>query len=121
MAVKKAVQLPKLMKKTQEVVNKWVRDRDKESGCICCGGPVQHAGHYFSQGNYSALRYNVNNIWGCCIKCNVYLHGNLAMYRIGLVERIGEEAVKELEKLAVTDRVKKWQRFELEEIINRYK
>jgi hypothetical protein len=43
------------------------------------------------------------------------------MYRIGLVERIGEKAVKELEFEAVNNRVKKWQRNELNELIDRYK
>jgi hypothetical protein len=42
------------------------------------------------------------------------------MYRIGLVSKIGEDAVKELENKAVTDRIKKWSRQELEEIIKKY-
>jgi hypothetical protein len=50
----------------------------------------------------------------------MYKHGNQAMYRIGLVERIGEKAVKELEFEAVNNRVKKWQRTELIELIDRY-
>lgn len=42
------------------------------------------------------------------------------MYRIGLVNRIGEQAVKELENEAITNRVYKWSREELEEIIKKY-
>ena len=42
------------------------------------------------------------------------------MYRIGLVEKIGEKAVKELEYEAVNNRVKKWQRDELFEIMKKY-
>jgi hypothetical protein len=41
-----------------------------------------------------------------CAGCNMFKHGNQAMYRIGLVERIGEKAVKELEFEAVNNRIK---------------
>jgi len=51
----------------------------------------------------------------------MFKHGNQAMYRIGLVDRIGEKAVKELEYEAVNNRVKKWSRLELNEIIEKYK
>jgi Zn-dependent M16 (insulinase) family peptidase len=51
----------------------------------------------------------------------MYKHGNQAMYRIGLVERIGEKAVKELEFEAVNNRLKKWTRTELNELIDKYK
>jgi hypothetical protein len=51
----------------------------------------------------------------------MYKYGNQAMYRIGLVKKIGEDAVKNLERQAVNDRVKKWTRAELYEIINQYK
>jgi Zn-dependent M16 (insulinase) family peptidase len=51
----------------------------------------------------------------------MFKHGNQAMYRIGLVERIGEKAVKELEFEAVNNRIKKWQRNELNDLIDRYK
>jgi hypothetical protein len=42
------------------------------------------------------------------------------MYRIGLVVKIGEKAVKELEKIAKNNRVKKWSREELNAIIEKY-
>jgi hypothetical protein len=42
------------------------------------------------------------------------------MYRIGLVKRIGEKAVLELEREAMENRLKKWDRQELEEIIKKY-
>ncbi len=50
----------------------------------------------------------------------MFKHGNQAMYRIGLVERIGEKAVKELEFEAVNNRLKKWTRAELIDLINKY-
>ena len=71
------ITLPKLHAKAQAVFNKWVRNRDKHFGCISCGAEVQHAGHYFSQGHYSALRYDESNVNGQCLRCNNFLHGNL--------------------------------------------
>jgi hypothetical protein len=40
---------------------------------------------------------------------------------MGLIKRIGEKAVLELERDAIENRVKKWSREELEEIIEKYK
>jgi hypothetical protein len=49
----------------------------------------------------------------------MWLSGNLINYRIGLVKKIGEEAVKELED---TRNMKhKWDRFTLIDIILKYK
>ena len=117
--VKKSITLPKLANRAQIAFNSWIRNRDKDNGCICCGGLVQHAGHYLSQGHHGAHRFDENNVHGCCIKCNVYLHGNLIEYRIGLIDKIGLKAVEELESRR--NEVRKWQRSELEEIIKTYK
>ena len=43
------------------------------------------------------------------------------MYRVGLVKKIGEKAVAELESMYVNNRIKKWDRAELEDLINKYK
>jgi len=51
----------------------------------------------------------------------MYLHGNLIMYRQGLVNRYGEEFVLKLEAEADNNRLKKWSRDELEIIIETYK
>lgn len=116
----KTIPLPKLHSKAQLIFNKWIRERDKYLGCISCGAEVQHAGHYFSQGHYSFLRYNEYNVNGQCLRCNNFLHGNLIRYRQGLVERIGEDEVKLLEAFS-KNAVKKWSREELNEIIEKYK
>ncbi len=116
------IPLPKLLEKTQKVVNSYIRRRDEGLPCISCGSyNGNQAGHYFTVKGYSALRFNEWNIWLQCAGCNMFKHGNQAMYRIGLVERIGEKAVKELEYEAVHNRVKKWSRTELNELIERYK
>jgi len=115
------VPLPKLLKKTQDVFNAWVRQRDEGKPCISCGKPGNQAGHYFPVKGFSSLRFDERNVNLQCAYCNCYMHGNQAMYRIGLVKRIGEENVLDLEADAVNNRVKKWTRDELQEIINKYK
>lgn len=122
MATTKSVTLPKLLEKTQKIVNCYIRQRDEGLPCISCGSySANQAGHYFPVKGYSALRFNKWNINLQCPACNMYKHGNQAMYRIGLVNKLGEQAVKELEEIAINDRVKKWSRTELLQIINDYK
>jgi len=113
--------LPKLLKRAQDVFNRFIRERDKDKGCISCGAPVEQAGHYFSQGHHSALRYNEINTNGQCVRCNMYLSGNLIKYRQGLVKRYGAEKVERLELHADLKKAFKWSRIELEQIINKYK
>jgi hypothetical protein len=118
---KKVTPLPKLLKKTQEVFNRFIRNRDKDAGCISCNGPVEQAGHYFSQGHHSALRFSEINTNGQCIRCNCYLSGNLIRYRQGLVKRYGEAEVERLELNADLKKAFKWDRIELEQLISKYK
>jgi hypothetical protein len=118
---KKVTPLPKLLKKTQEVFNRFIRNRDKDAGCISCNGPVEQAGHYFSQGHHSALRFSEINTNGQCIRCNCYLSGNLIRYRQGLVKRYGEAEVERLELNADLKKAWKWDRIELEQLISKYK
>lgn len=118
---KKLIPLPKLLKKAQIVFNKWIRDRDKDKGCISCGSQVSEAGHYYSQGHHSSLRFNEVNTNGQCTRCNCFLHGNLIHYRNGLIERYSQKELDLLDSVGTRDKFKKWSRFELEEIISKYK
>jgi NinG protein len=118
--MKKPTPLPRLLKKAQEVFNAYIRARDRDKGCISCGAEVQEAGHYFSQGHHSALRFNEVNTNGQCTRCNCFLHGNLIHYRSGLINRYGEPRVFHLESSARRS-IKKWSRTELEAIIQFYK
>lgn len=116
----KLTPLPKLLAKAQTVFNKWIRERDKHRGCISCGGPVEQAGHYFSQGHHSALRFNDYNVNGQCIRCNMFLHGNLIKYRQGLVKKYGEELVFTLENGSELHKAHKWSRTEIDIILQTY-
>jgi hypothetical protein len=113
--------LQKLVLKAQSVFNAWIRKRDEGKGCISCGKPIDHAGHYYAAGHYTALRFNEMNVNGQCCKCNTFNHGNLINYRKGLVRKYGEPKVLMLENSADLRKIKKWSRCELEAIINEYK
>jgi SET domain-containing protein len=81
---------------------------------------VFHAGHYYSQGHHSSLRFNEINTNGQCTRCNCFLHGNLINYRQGLLKRYGQQKLDLLES-AARHKVKKWSATELEIIIQQYK
>lgn len=117
---KKLIPLPKLIKKAERVFNEYIRKRDQGLKCISCNNPGNQAGHYFPV-RYSGVRFNEFNVNLQDAYCNCYAYGNQAMYRIGLVNKYGEKAVKELEEEAVKTKMKRWSRSELEEIISKYK
>lgn len=88
------------MKRCQSAFNLYVRRRDAGKPCAACGLPVEgggHASHYLSVGSHPNLRLTESNCHVCCVKCNVFLHGNLLPYRVNLIERVGLEEVLRLE------------------------
>ena len=108
----------------KKVFQKWVRMRDKGNGCISCGtkkASVWDGGHFKKAELYSGVIFHEFNTNLQCGKCNRYLGGNELNYRVGLIARIGEQAVKELEKLAEQTRTRKYSNEELEEIKRKYK
>lgn len=104
---------------------KWVRLRDKDLGCISCGNTkaTQYdGGHYLDANKYSGLIFHEDNCHKQCSRpCNKDKHGDLINYRIGLIQRIGEEKVKWLEENKDRLRVYKYTKQELTEIKNYYK
>lgn len=97
---------PELVKKAQAAFNKFIRARDAGKPCISCGKPLQAAtiggafdcGHYRSVGSAVHMRFVDDNAHGQCKHCNRHLAGNHVAYRMGLVERIGSQAVDMLER-----------------------
>lgn len=88
------------LKDAERACNAYIRARDDGKPCISCGRmdvSAWHAGHYMSVGARPALRFDERNIHRQCKQCNVDLHGNAIPYRIGLINRIGEQAVAWLE------------------------
>lgn len=113
--------LTELIAFTQVVFNKWIRERDKEKGCISSKGPSQQAGHYYAAGSYSGVRFDEINVNGQSVEDNCHKAGNPKDYRKGLIERYGIEAVLELDERAKATKLKKWTREELEAIIEKYR
>ena len=92
-------------KEAQVAFNAYVRARDRHEGCISCGlrtadnatGGDWDCGHYRSTGSAPHLRFHLWNAHKQCKKCNRYLSGNVAQYRVGLIWKLGHEKVEWLE------------------------
>jgi len=110
------------IKKAQTSFNAYIRARDAGFPCISCGVPdgqgKRNACHYRPAGVNTALRFNEDNVFGGCERCNTYQSGNLVNYRIGLIKRIGIERVELLES---NHEIKKWSISELKAIEATYK
>lgn len=105
----------------QKYFNRFIRERDKDLPCISCGSArAEQAGHFYSAGHYQALRFNEDNCFGQCRRCNYYLSGNLNNYRVNLERKIGKERLNKLD-LSANRKAHKWDRFELISIIEEYK
>jgi hypothetical protein len=93
------------IKEVQVEFNKFIRLRDQLAGhnCISSGrvldwsGNAVDAGHYRSIGSAPHLRFNEDNCHAQSKHDNQYKSGNAVDYRIGLIARIGLEAVEALE------------------------
>ena len=109
------------LKLAQAVFNKFIRLRDQGQLCISCEKKClkENAGHYFSSGGHSNLRFNEDNVHLQCEYCNTYLSGNLLNYQVGIEKRIGGERLLKLHENAHA--VKKWSKDELENLITKYK
>ena len=109
------------LKETQTIFNKYIRLRDMGLVCISCQQPPKkkNAGHYFSSGGHSNVRFDEDNVHLQCEHCNTFLSGNLLNYQIGIEKRIGAQKLIELQARAHL--TKKWTIEELKEIIKIYK
>ena len=95
----------RLVAEAQVAFNRYIRLRDAGLPCVCCGQPMGDgvhggavdAGHYRSRGSAPHLRFDENNVHAQRKQCNRYGSGNVVGYRLGLIERIGIEAVEALE------------------------
>ncbi len=93
------------MRETQIAFNAYIRLRDQLAGhaCISSGKPLDwsgnavDAGHYRSVGSAPHLRFDEKNCHAQSKQDNRFLSGNAVDYRIGLIARIGLEAVDALE------------------------
>lgn len=111
----------------QRAFNAFVRERDKDQPCICCGrattsvdGLGSHGwdcGHWRSTGSAPHLRFHENNAHRQLVYCNRNLSGNSVSYRVGLIARIG---LAEVEALEADNEPRKWSIDELKQIKSTY-
>lgn len=85
-------------KEAQMIINRYVRLRDRNDGCISCDKPSTwhgqwHASHLRSVGSSPSLRFNLWNIHKSCSVCNNHLSGNISEYLTRVREKIGDEKV----------------------------
>ena len=114
----KLKRIPDLIKEAQVAFNAFIRERDRDQPCICCGKPLGDGdigggfdcGHYRSTGSAPHLRFDERNAHGQTKRCNRWGAGRAVDYRIGLVGRLGVDVVAALE---ADNRVHKWERGEL--------
>lgn len=109
------------LKETQTIFNKYIRLRDMGLVCISCQQTPKkkNAGHYFSSGGHSNVRFDEDNVHLQCEHCNTFLSGNLLNYQIGIEKRIGAQKLIELQARAHL--TKKWTIDELKDLIKEYK
>ena len=113
-----------VINEVRKVFQKYIRLRDINDACISCGdtkAKMWHAGHYFKAEVYTGLIFDETNCNKQCEKCNTFLNGNEAAYRIGLVKKYGKKAVKMLEEVSDECRLYRYTKEELREIENKYK
>jgi hypothetical protein len=89
-------------KKLWKYFSAYVRARDGYR-CFTCDrfatGAGMHAGHFITNSvGGLTLRYDEDNVHAQCYHCNINLSGNWVVYRERMVEKHGEEFVKNLEQ-----------------------
>ena len=117
---------PDLVKKLDRVFALYIRLRDVMPNgygkCISCGRIKPFAelqcGHYISRRNMST-RFEPTNCNAECVACNCFSADHLIGYRENLIAKIGKSAHDRL--LVLSTQTKKWDCFEVEELIKYYK
>jgi len=94
-------------KEAQTAINAYCRTRDLKAGhgCIDCGKPFEpqkvggsvDAGHFLSRGSHPNLALNELNIHAQRKNCNRPGGTTAAAFRLGMIKRIGLDAVEALE------------------------
>jgi hypothetical protein len=118
--------IPELIEAAQKEFNAFIRLRDFGKPCICCGKPLGEGevggafdcGHYRSRGSAPHLRFDERNAHAQRKYCNRHGAGRAVDYRLGLIARIGLEAVEALES---DNAVHRWTREELKAIRDEYR
>lgn len=95
------------LKNIKTMVHAFVRTRDKYKSCISCNTPWNEnfqAGHFYAAGSFETLRFDLRNIHGQCVQCNIHKEGNFENYSLNLPKRIAIEEYNDLVRLAGIDK-----------------
>jgi hypothetical protein len=120
---------PSLERQAVRAFNNFIRWRDSREIkdafiCISCRDlksvTKMHAGHFYSSGHYSILKFDEDNVHGQCERCNHFLSGNLNEYRQHLERKIGKDRLLILDQKSKV-RAHRIDRWTLIEIILTYK
>lgn len=108
-----------LIQEVRRPFQKLIRIRDHGKNCICCDRPLPFdigeydAGHFLKAELYSGLILHPDNVHGQLVYCNKYSDGNELGYLGGILNRIGEEKVNNLQSIKNILKSYKWSREEL--------
>jgi len=91
-----------LKKNAQMLTNKYARLKDQlENGYRCCtcghSEGQMDGGHFLPTSGYSSIRYNTNQIFQQCKRCNRFNGGMPKEYRVFMINRYGIDYVESLE------------------------
>ena len=119
--------LPKLKREAEKWFHTYIRLRDclKTTGtlhhglCYVCDADCElnqlQAGHF----QHNKLDFDEDNLNAECVRCNLYLSGNLGLYAIKLIKDKGQEFVDDL--ILRSHQQQKFSRQQLEDTIKVYK
>jgi hypothetical protein len=117
----KPASLKSLRKKAWALQSEYVR-RSENGICYTCGSHNEwkntQCGHYI-HGNW--MDFILMNLHCQCIGCNHFKSGNGTIYAERMIAEYGEQAVAELRTWSQQNKNKKYNIFELEELIAKYK
>lgn len=121
----KEVKLGTLIKEADEVFSKFIRYRDMKDGkvvCFICGDRIPFAeaqAMHLIDRDQMPTRYDEINVNGGCADCNCFDHKHRSRYWNKMIATHGIEVIDELSNKSRM--LQKFMRFELQEIIDKYK
>lgn len=123
---KKLRKLSALKREAWQTFSEFIRRREADQegiiSCITCSAKIHwknaNASHYL-HGHSKPTFFDPRNVHGSCIRCNLYLSGNLIEYSVFMKNRYGWETIDALRELS--HQVVKFNRDYYQEIIDKYK
>lgn len=121
----KEVKLGTLIKEADEIFSKFIRYRDMKDGvirCFICGISLRFneaQNMHFIDRDHMPTRYDELNSHAGCQWCNCYDPVHKERYFMTMVSSFGGDLVEKL--LKKSNGLQKFMRFELQEIIDKYK